>query len=284
MFKYVNLFLAGSSVYMASATDLDNLRRHKCGVRDLNEAEFLAAEEHRVQTLKGLGANAPMANGATIGVYAHTITDSKGNGAQTRADIDAQIQVLNDAYAPGNWNFVLKDWDTTANDSWYTMSPGKPAETQCKEALRQGGAGDLNLYAANIGGGLLGWATFPKDYTSAPLMDGVVVLTSSFPGGSAKDYNEGDTGTHEVGHWMGLYHTFQGGCREFMGGDGVEDTPAEKEANYGCPGTVDSCPDEPGNDPTTNFMDYVYDACMTEFTPGQFARITEEFTAYRYGK
>ena len=225
-----------------------------------------------------------MVNGATIGVYAHTITDTKGNGKQTQADIDSQIDVLNKAYLPGNWTFVLKDWDTTANDAWYTMAPGKPAEKDCKETLRKGSAQDLNLYAANIGGGLLGWATFPKDYTNAPLMDGVVVLTDSFPGGKAVPYDEGDTGTHEVGHWMGLYHTFQGGCRELFGGDGVKDTPAEKEANYGCPGVVDSCPDDPGNDPTTNFMDYVEDACMTEFTRGQFDRIIEEFTAYRYQK
>jgi len=223
-------------------------------------------------------------SGGTIQVYVHTITNTTGAGAMSSQMIDDQIAVLNGAYNKAGWKYVLKSVDVTANNDWFVMEPGTAAEKSAKTTLRKGTAQDLNLYTANIGGGLLGWATFPKDYASSPSMDGVVILYTSFPGGSATNYNEGDTVTHEVGHWMGLYHTFQGGCRQIGGGDGVTDTPAEKEANYGCPGVVDSCPDQPGNDPTTNFMDYVYDSCMLEFTQGQFDRITDEFSAYRAGK
>jgi len=277
------MFAALSVALIATAAASDNgtIIKRKCGVVDLSDEEFQFAENHRIQRLKGVRT---MTSGGTIGVYFHEIQNSKGDGKISDSMLADQIDVLNAAYAPAGWKYVLKERDSTSNDSWWTTQPGDKSEKDMKSTLRKGNADDLNLYSANIGGGLLGWATFPKDYESAPEMDGVVMLYTSMPGGTAENYNEGDTATHEVGHWMGLYHTFQGGCRQIGGGDGVEDTPAEKEANYGCPGTVDSCPDNAGNDPTTNFMDYVYDSCMTEFTQGQFDRITQEFSAYRAGK
>ena len=222
--------------------------------------------------------------GANVPVYVHVITSSSEAGAITDAQIRKQIDVLNDANQSAGFSFTLAGVDTVANDSWYTMSPGSPEEAEAKNALRQGGASALNIYTANPGGGLLGWATFPSDYARSPRADGVVVLFSSLPGGSAVPYHLGDTATHEVGHWLGLYHTFQGGCNETRG-DLVSDTAAEKSPAFGCPLNRDTCSGKKnaGPDPIKNFMDYTDDACMDHFTSGQDTRGQNMWLAYRQG-
>jgi len=251
-----------------------------CATVDLSDAERQAVEDR----LAEMADTAAITASHVIPVYWHRIHASNGTGgAVSNTQIDQQLQVLNNAYASSGFSFNLVSVTDSNNDGWYTTTGGS-TESAMKNALRQGGSNALNIYSNNMGSGLLGWATFPSSYASNPKLDGVVLLYSSVPGGTAAPYNLGDTGTHEVGHWMGLYHTFQGGCaRQANGGDGVADTPAEKSPAYGCPTGRDTCTGSrfPGLDPIKNFMDYTDDACMDTFTAGQGQRMNAMWNSYR---
>ena len=231
--------------------------------------------EHEAQ-LASL-AKAPAAGDIQIPVAVHVLSagTSRDEGNIPDHLISGQISVLNSAYAGTGYGFYLLSVDRTVNAAWYSMGYGSAAEREAKTALRVGGPETLNLYTAE-GDGLLGWATFPSSYKGKnAAMDGVVVYAESLPGGTCCGsyvYNKGDTGTHEVGHWLGLYHTFQGGCSR--NNDYVSDTPAEREPQFDCV-ERDSCTGAryPGTDPIHNFMDYTEDNCMDHFTDGQVGRM-----------
>lgn len=102
------------------------------------------------------------------------------------------------------------------------------------------------------------------------MFDGCIVSADTMPGGSLLGYDEGQTAVHEIGHWFGLLHTFNGmSCAG--PGDYIADTPQERESTDGCPGAwageekKDSCPLLPGTDPVHNFMDYSTDAWYVLF-------------------
>jgi Pregnancy-associated plasma protein-A len=252
----------------------------RCATRDLTPERRDEVDREIAAHLNQRG-NTAAVTGGVIDVHFHVVTNAAGDGDVRDNQISKQMTVLNNAFGPWGWTFNLVSVDRTANDVWFAMEPGTTAERDAKAALRQGTADDLNIYTANPGGGLLGWATFPSSYGAKPLQDGIVILFSSIPGGSAAPYNLGDTVTHEVGHWMGLYHTFQGGCSNKN--DYIGDTPAERSPAFGCPVSRDSCP-RPGLDPIENFMDYTDDACMFQFTTGQDQRMDAQFSTYRSGQ
>lgn len=219
--------------------------------------------------------------GGTIDVYFHVINKGTGpaDGNVSDTMIANQIAAFNTAFASHGWSFQLVSTDRTTNATWYTMGMGSAAEAQAKNALRQGGPKALNVYAAGIGDGMLGWATFPWAYADDPKDDGIVLLNATMPGGTATPYNLGATAVHQVGHWMGLLHTFQGSCHG--DGDYVADTPAEDGPAYGYPIGRDSCTHEPGLDPITNFMDFTDDAAKTEFTFNQRGRMFQCWDLFR---
>jgi pregnancy-associated plasma protein-A len=223
----------------------------------------------------------------------HVISDNPFSPAETaryQGLIAAQVTVLNDAYsgagaAAGSldtpFRFDLVDTTYTVNAAWAALAPGTKETKAAKSALHQGDLSTLNIYVVDLGGGLLGYATFPQRGRGQLSQDGVVMLDESMPGGSAAPYNQGDTATHEVGHWLGLFHTFQNGCDAL--GDRVADTPAEAAPAFDCAADAgrDSCPDQPGLDPIRNFMDYTEDDCMDQFTAGQVRRMSNSWEAYR---
>lgn len=257
--------------------DADELTDAQVAARESDFQARLAAKSSRSLLPSSTTTAAAAWSSVTINVYWHQITDGI-KGVMTSAQINNQISVLNAAYAGSGFQFTIAGQNSTNNATWYNgITNGSTAEKNMKNALHVGGKRDLNLYTASLGNGLLGWATFPK--ATVDPMDGVVILDQSLPGGTASPYNLGDTATHEIGHWLGLYHTFQGGCNG--SGDQVADTAAEKSAAFGCPTGRDSCRNSAGVDPITNFMDYTDDICMNQFTAGQSSRMHAQWTTYR---
>ncbi|PFH45545.1 hypothetical protein AMATHDRAFT_71591 [Amanita thiersii Skay4041] len=220
---------------------------------------------------------------APIPVFWHVIysNGTPQGGFLSTAQIAAQIAVLNRDYRPSGFFWQLAGIDRTLNADWFNnVFSNTPQERDMKARLRKGGPGTLNVYSVGFvnTSPLLGYATFPWSYASNRINDGVVLNYRSLPGGNLPQYNLGRTLVHEVGHWLGLFHTFQGGCTG--SGDGVADTPAEQSPAFGCPVARDTCPGG-GPDPIRNYMDYTDDACMNQFSRGQVQRFTAFAATYR---
>ena len=223
---------------------------------------------------------------ATVPVYFHVVTDGATGAltnAQIRPDRRAQHHVrrrrgrreqrlpvhARGRHPHGQRRLVLRQ-------------PRRRQRAHDEAHAEGGGDNALNLYSTTAGD-YLGWAYLP-DITTKPgqaYLDGVVFDWESIPGTSdtyAGRYDQGETATHEVGHWLNLEHTFYGGCS--AKGDFVSDTPPEKTPTSGCPAGKDTCK-QPGLDPIHNYMDYSYDSCYTEFSSGQVQRMRDAWLLYR---
>jgi hypothetical protein len=225
----------------------------------------------------------------SVRVFIHILQSSTKQGLVADSAISSQMSVLNRAFREVAFTFTLAGVTRTTNDAWCTAGLNTPEERAMKRALRQGSYSDLNVYTTAQKDSTLGWATLPTNVGTDISFDGVVIDYRSMPGGNFFPYNEGQTLTHETGHWLGLEHTFQGGCAvDYTGGDQVADTPAEKVPNFGCPSDrTNSCPGNvgglAGTDPIHNYMDYTDDSCMDNFTREQGARARAKYRLFRSG-
>ena len=209
--------------------------------------------------------------------------------------VHEQIQILNDAYAgnahmskfPNDCNgnrvppgldtgirFVLKKtFRNYCDTDDSTLARNSMEERKMKRLSRKGDCTTLNIYSG-MTRGYLGWASYPWDCKGNKVDDGVVIHRATLPGDGTKNYSDGDILVHEVGHWLGLFHTFGEDSGSCSPGDFVNDTPPLRTATTGCPTYSDTCGLDKNTDPVHNFMDYSYNCCMYEFTKGQIERMS----------
>jgi hypothetical protein len=310
----VALGLAGLALTSSPALAQNQPLRRSCGSMDVL-AQQMAADPGLAQRLASIDnqalqyatqkagtAQRTSAVSVTIPVVVHVLYNTTAQNISD-AQIQSQIDVLNADYqklnadvanvpsafaslaANVNIGFVLAKRDPSGNattgierkqvtqTSWGTDDKMKKTTTGGLNAWPSGSY--LNLWVCNLSGGILGYAQFPG---GAAATDGVVILTSAFgKGGSAQSpFNLGRTATHEVGHWLNLYHIWGDDGTACTGSDQVSDTPNQADENYGAPTYPNpSCSNT--SDMFMNYMDYVDDRAMFMFSTGQSSRMNALF-------
>ncbi|KAL4954157.1 hypothetical protein BDW69DRAFT_143666 [Aspergillus filifer] len=242
-----------------------------------------------------------------IETWFHIVSSKASSEAVSDGMIATQLSYLQDAYQNATISYRLEGVTRHINEKWARNED----ELAMKDALRRGSYQALNVYfqsdlqvtaapaaqdrhlalSEQLSSSVLGFCTLPdpsingSSPRSSYVKDGCNVLAKTMPGGSLTHYNRGGTAIHEIGHWNGLLHTFEGeSCSPDNEGDYIDDTPQESVPTDGCPVRKDSCPDSPGVDPVNNFMDYSSDECYESFTQAQVKRMRDMWYTMRAGK
>lgn len=285
---------------------LAQIKNEPCGFDKITNNKNIIPSEIIIQSavnkIKSLATNKSQDDSIkTIPIVVHIIHNG-GTENISEAQIQSQIQILNEDFGKltgtnGDGNGV----DTKVRFSLAKISPDgnctngivrvKSSLTNhqayqrplLKELSFWDNTKYLNIYIVkSISGSVLGYSSFPG---GPPDEDGIVVRHNVFGKIGTASASLGRTATHEIGHWFGLYHTFNNACGTDIctDGDYVCDTPPVLIANFGCPSSINSCSnDNPDlNDNIENYMDYTNDGCKNMFTEGQKLRIKATLDSIR---
>ncbi len=256
----------------------------RCGT-PTPSAEWRAAVEESLALTRELFPE-PEARARTFDVAFHIIRKANGEGDMPDEMVQAQIDVLNEAYDAANFTFNLASIDRKTKKKWFNKCDREGPFIKMTNNRAIDPAHTINIYSCGPPGGLLGFSFLPGTFPEDSVFNAIVLHWATLPGGYYTPFDEGDTGTHESGHFLGLYHTFTpwestgNGC--LAPGDEVADTPYEQyPAPWDeCAVGRDTCP-QAGNDPVRNYMDYSGDPCINKFTAKQRRRMNEMIDLFR---
>jgi hypothetical protein len=281
--------------------------RRQCGVMEVHRrllstsAEYVAARSYLENaTTQYVAAQQRFSGTAHIPVVVHVVWNTAAQNI-SQAQIDSQIEVLNRDFRATNTDigsvpapfaglvadarieFALATTDPNGNPTTgVTRTQTTQTGFSTDDAIKSSATGGidpwpadryLNLWVGQLGGGLLGYAQFPGGPAET---DGVVILHSGFGtnGTAAAPFDLGRTATHEIGHYLNLFHIWGDDGTGCSGSDEVADTPNAGGPNFGVPTFPKlSCSNGPNGDLFVNYMDYTDDRGMVMFTNDQVARM-----------
>lgn len=254
-----------------------------CGPTELSD-EARAALDHASQ-VEDAKADEDAQVVYHVPVYLHVVRKApQGEGDMPVARARAiTLDVVNAEFAAQNIPFVFdlaKIDYLTVDDATYHLVQNSDEERALWDRAQVTGRRNLNIYivGTRTDTTVTGWAEF---LVNPQLRRGDHVVLRYFP--AKGGFSDPLVPVHEVGHWMGLLHTFQFGCGQLEHGDLIRDTPTQASGHHTCALHTDTCPDDPGEDPVDNIMGYSQ-GCRGTFSTGQIRRMKFLYRTVRGGK